>query len=230
MSNRINVNEADFAALKDKVVVLTGTCSVCTSAEAQLTLVGGGNGIGAATLSYLANAGAKVVFGDYDSKAGEKMAKSLSSAAKPPIFVQVNVAKYADNIKLFRTALDKFGKVDHGIACAGIVERGKWFDPELTIDSVEAVPSHETLDVNLLGSAYFTRIAAVYLKYGRKEGEDKSITIIASAAGFRDSPGLFVYQVRVYDDCVAALIHCWQRIVLETRRHGYLTWVEKDSL
>lgn len=87
--------------------------------------------------------------------------------------------------------------MDHAVAVAGIVERGKWFDPELTIDTVETSPPIQTLEINLLGSAYFTRIAAVYLKHGRKEGEDKSITLISSAAGFRDSPGLFMYQVSV---------------------------------
>lgn len=122
--------------------------------------------------------------------------KSLSDTSAQPTFVQIDVSIYADNIKLFRTALDKYGRVDHAVACAGIVERGKWFDPELTIESVETVPSIQTLEINLLGSAYFTRIAAVYLKHGRKQGEDKSITLIASAAGFRDSPGLFVYQAR----------------------------------
>ena len=30
MSNRVNVNEADFATLKDKVVVLTGTAALDT--------------------------------------------------------------------------------------------------------------------------------------------------------------------------------------------------------
>lgn len=161
--------------------------------------VGGANGIGAATVNYLVNAGARVVFGDYDTKAGENTAKSLSGANAPPIFVPIDVSKYSDNVKLFRTALDKYGRVDHAIAIAGIVERGKWFDPELTIDTVESLPSIQTVEINLLGSAYFTRIAAVYLKHGRKESEDKSITLISSAAGFRDSPGLFMYQASVHD-------------------------------
>ena len=124
------------------------------------------------------------------------MVKSLSGSVAQPIFVQIDVSKYADNIKLFRTALEKYGKIDHAVACAGIVERGKWFDAELTIKSVEKPESTQTLEINFLGSAYFTRIAVVYLKHGRKEGEDRSITLISSAAGFRDSPGLFMYQVR----------------------------------
>lgn len=38
MSNRINVNEADFVALEDKVVVLTGTRISTNSAIAQLKI------------------------------------------------------------------------------------------------------------------------------------------------------------------------------------------------
>ena len=166
MSNKITVNEEDFKKLKDKVVVLTG----------------GANGIGAATLRYLVQAGAKVVFGDYDKSAGDNIVKSLSGAATEPVFVQVDTSKYEDNVKLFKTALDKFGRVDHGIACAGIIEKGKWFDPELTIETVEKPETTQVIDINFLGVAYFMRIALVYLRHGRKEGEDKSITLIASAA------------------------------------------------
>jgi NAD(P)-dependent dehydrogenase (short-subunit alcohol dehydrogenase family) len=90
----------------------------------------------------------------------------------------------------------------HALACAGIIEQGKWFDPELTIDTVEKEESRLTLDVNLVGTCMFARIAVVYLKHEKKQGEDKSLTLISSAAGFRESPGLWMYQVRA-----AALRH-----------------------
>lgn len=143
-------------------------------------------------------AGARVVFGDFDKHSGEKLAESFSNPSTLPIFVELDVSKYEDNLKLFRTALDKFGRVDHAIACAGIVERGKWFDPDLTIETVEKPETEQVIEINLLGTLYFARIAVVYLRHHRKEGEDKSLTLISSAAGFRDSPGLFLYQVRQY--------------------------------
>lgn len=52
------------------------------------------------------------------------------------------------------------------------------------------------LDVNLVGTCVFARIAVVYPKHEKMEGEDKSLTLISSAAGFRESPGLWMYQVR----------------------------------
>ena len=84
----------------------------------------------------------------------------------------------------------------HALACAGIIEQGRWFDPELTIETVEKEESRLTLDVNLVGTCMFARIAVVYLKHEKKQGEDKSLTLISSAAGFRESPGLWMYQVR----------------------------------
>jgi NAD(P)-dependent dehydrogenase (short-subunit alcohol dehydrogenase family) len=99
-------------------------------------------------------------------------------------------------VALFKTALEKYGPVDHALACAGIIEKGKWFDPELTIETVEKEETKLTLEVNLWGTCMFARIAVVYLKHDKKEGEDKSLTLISSAAGFRESPGLWMYQVR----------------------------------
>jgi NAD(P)-dependent dehydrogenase (short-subunit alcohol dehydrogenase family) len=99
-------------------------------------------------------------------------------------------------VALFKTALQKYGRVDHALACAGIIEKGKWFDPELTIETVEKEETKLTLEVNLWGTCMFARIAVVYLKHDKKEGEDKSLTLISSAAGFRESPGLWMYQVR----------------------------------
>jgi NAD(P)-dependent dehydrogenase (short-subunit alcohol dehydrogenase family) len=151
--------------------------------------------VGAATLRYLYNAGAKVVIGDFDTTAGEKTIASLSGGAHTPVFVQVDVSKYEDNLRLFRTALDTFGRIDHAIACAGITEKGKWFDPSLTVETVEKAETLQTVDVDFIGVAYFTRIAVVYLRHEREEGEDRSIVLISSAAGMRDSPGLFMYQV-----------------------------------
>lgn len=56
------------------------------------------------------------------------------------------------------------------------------------------MPNQVTLDVNLLGTLYFVRIAPVYLKQGWKEGDDKSLILLSSVAGFKETPGMPVYQ------------------------------------
>lgn len=142
-----------------------------------------------------------MVFGDFDKQAGDKLVQSFSSTVStpPPTFVAIDVSKYEDNIKLFRTSIEKFGRVDHAIACAGIAERGTWFDPGLTIETVEKPETEQVIDVNLRGTLYFARIALVYLRHDVKPGEDKSLTLISSAAGFRDEPGL---SPTLYQACI----------------------------
>ena len=177
------------------------------------TIAGGGNGIGAATVGYLVKVGAHVVFGDYDESAGNKVVKTFSGGHTEPTFVQMDASKYEDNVKLFKTALEKHQRVDHAIACAGIIERGRWFDPDLTIESVAQPETNQTIDINFLGVAYFTRIALPYLRHGRKQGEDKSVVLISSAAGFRDSPGLFMYQCSKH--AVMGLLRTTRKVIYE---------------
>jgi NAD(P)-dependent dehydrogenase (short-subunit alcohol dehydrogenase family) len=157
------------------------------------TSVGGAAGIGASTIRYLHEAGALIVFGDVQDNAAEALLSSLNNPSTIT-YIHTDVTKYADNIKLFKTALEKYGHVDHACPVAGIIESGRWFDPNLTIETVEKEESRMTIDVNLIGTAMFARIAVVYLKHDKKEEEDKSLTLISSAAGFRESPGLPLYQ------------------------------------
>jgi NAD(P)-dependent dehydrogenase (short-subunit alcohol dehydrogenase family) len=109
--------------------------------------------------------------------------------------LKTDVSKYTDNLALFKHAVSKYKKVDYAVAVAGVGERGDWFGRDLTVEDVEKPETNMTVEVNLLGVLYFVRIALPYLKVERKEGEDRGIVLVGSAAGFRESPGLPVYQV-----------------------------------
>lgn len=50
------------------------------------------------------------------------------------------------------------------------------------------------LDINLGGCLSVARLASVYLRHNRPSNADRSITLLSSVAGFKESPGLFVYQ------------------------------------
>lgn len=104
------------------------------------------------------------------------------------------MSKYSNTVKLFKTALEKYGHIDHAIANAGIGDRGDWFNPSLSIEDVEQAPATTTVETNLIGVLYFLRVALPYLKHGRKAGEERTISLVGSAAGFRESPGLPIYQ------------------------------------
>jgi NAD(P)-dependent dehydrogenase (short-subunit alcohol dehydrogenase family) len=150
--------------------------------------------------------GAKVVFGDFDAKAGEAAAKGC---APDTHFLKTDVSSYADNLALFKLAVEKYGRVDHAIAVAGVGERGDWFGDQLTCEDVEKPESEMTLKVNLLGVLYFVRIALPYLRKGRKDGEDKGVVLVGSAAGIRESPGLPVYQA-----CLSLVPETWNAGIL----------------
>lgn len=180
--NRVTPRAITFDSVKGKVVVVSG----------------GANGIGAATVERLYNDQAKVVFGDTEEDAANELVTRLSSQdgdGGEVRFVKCDVTEYADVYKLFKIAYDKYGQVDHAFAIAGILEKGKWFDPELTIDSVEhAEETTAVLDVNMKGTAIFARIAVVFLRTGMKRKMNRSMVLTSSVAGIRESPGLYMYQ------------------------------------
>ncbi|KAL6236255.1 hypothetical protein BDW75DRAFT_117335 [Aspergillus navahoensis] len=170
-------------SLKDKVIVLTG----------------GANGIGASLVEYAIQNGAYVCFGDVSTQAGDEIAKTVNAntPSSPPraIFVQTDVTSYDSVLGLFDKAMEAYGRIDHVVAGAGIVEIGNVFDPALDLRSIREPPPTKVLDVNLLGCLYTARIASVYLRQNRPEsGADRSIILVSSVAGFKESPGLFVYQ------------------------------------
>ncbi|OQV04651.1 hypothetical protein CLAIMM_09504 [Cladophialophora immunda] len=179
---RIIVNESTGGQLGSKVVVLTG----------------GSSGIGAATVDAFLARGCNVVFGDIDETAGNAKVEKLISGNKDMKtrlkFVPTNLTDYDHVYRLFQTAFETFGRVDIAANIAGLAEVAGWFDPAETVESVKRKPTTIVLDVNLNGTLYFAQIAAVFLKQGQQSSEDKSLTLISSVAGFKEYPGLFVYQ------------------------------------
>lgn len=174
----------DSSVLNDKVVVVTG----------------GALGVGASLVRLLHSAGAHVFFGDVLDEPGTALEKELSSSSGSNVkYVHCDVTSYDQNLKLFDTALQTCGRVDHAVANAGLGEQGKMFDPALTLETVREEPkkSISIIDVNLKGPLYFSRLASVYLQQsgpdGAKAAMDKSLTVVSSVAGFREDPGLHVY-------------------------------------
>ena len=85
--------------IQDRVAVITGGCS----------------GIGLATVRRFVAEGAKVVIGDLDDAAGERLADELGI-----VYVHCDVSAKDDVDTLFRTAKERFGRVDIAFNNAGI--------------------------------------------------------------------------------------------------------------
>ncbi|KAL9617881.1 MAG: hypothetical protein Q9160_007369 [Pyrenula sp. 1 TL-2023] len=195
---------AGFAKLREKVVVITG----------------GSTGIGAALVSLLHRHGAFIVFGDTNLQAGEALAARLNSFAptsssSPPkvLFLACDVTSYSSIYALFKTARDTHGHIDHAVPCAGILEQGAWFDPELTVESVAREETMKVLQVDLVGVCWFARIGAVFLREGKGEAVDRSLLLMSSVNAFRESPGLFMYQAAKHG--VLGLLRSTRKILYE---------------
>ncbi|KAK5052112.1 hypothetical protein LTR84_002916 [Exophiala bonariae] len=189
-----------FHRLKDSVIVVTG----------------GSSGIGAALVTVAYHHGAHVIFGDVNRDMGEALVKSLESAkvrsqsgSGDLEFLLCNVCSYGDIYALFRLAWGKHGRVNHAVFCAGVVDNPKasYFDPALTIESVgEDQGNTQALDVNFIAACAFARISLPFLRQSistitkdRQGGSDSvnngySLTLLSSVTGFRDAPGMFLYQ------------------------------------
>ncbi|RVX71651.1 hypothetical protein B0A52_03835 [Exophiala mesophila] len=175
-----------FSALGGKVVVVTG----------------GASGIGADLVRLLYLHGANVTFGDINQQLGEALITTLlsenqSSSPKGQLtFSPCDVRSYNQMYNLFRTARDKYGHVDHAVFCAGVVESttSPYFDANLTPETVGQDPGDtRALDVNFTATCAFARISLPFLR-SRSQSSGSSLTFLSSVTGFRDAPGMFLYQ------------------------------------
>ena len=225
------LDKENFVQLKDQVVVLTG----------------GASGIGAATTKLLCQHGAQVYFGDVNAHLGrayeQNLSKELASNNRGGTanFTPCDVTKYDEIYNLFRTALQRHGAVHHAIACAGVVDTSVsplYFDQTLDVENVaKGTGDMTTLNVNFIGSCAFARIALPFLRHGRRSQQDRletngnvhaecdrSLTFSSSVTGFRDAPGMFLYQVR---ELTLARSHCDQNIANHSR--AFIDFQASDS-
>ena len=216
----------DSTALKDKVVVLTG----------------GALGVGAALVRLLHALGAHVFFGDVLDQPAFALEKELSASGRTHVkFVHCDVTSYSDNLALFDAAYETCGRIDHAVAVAGLGEQGSFISPNLTLESVREEPKRamSVVDINLKGPLYFSRLASVYLRQpGLKDksstdAADKSLTLVASVAGFREDPGLFVYTPSKHG--VLGILRAFRSALSQSKPHPIRTnaicpWMTRTRL
>jgi NAD(P)-dependent dehydrogenase (short-subunit alcohol dehydrogenase family) len=181
----------------------TPHCTNFDSVKGKVVVVSGGaNGIGAATVERLFNNQAHVVFGDMDEDAamgGIKRLEAGKSEGGKVTFVKGNVTEHADVYKLFKTAYDKYGRIDHAFEIVGLLEKESCFDPELTIESVEhAEETTASLDLDMEDTAVFARIAIVFLRSNKRRKDNRSLTLTSNAACIGESPGEYVNHISMH--------------------------------
>ncbi|KAH7397130.1 hypothetical protein BKA66DRAFT_437712 [Pyrenochaeta sp. MPI-SDFR-AT-0127] len=148
------IKDGDLIGFNGKVAVITG----------------GSSGIGLATVELLASLGALVVSGDIQAP----------PATGDFFFVQTDVRKWEDLTRLFKSAKDKYGRVDYVFANAGIGPRADYLNLGVDENGNLKEPNKDTLDVNLNSVVNTVTIAAHYL---RAQAEGGSVVIMGSSTG-----------------------------------------------
>jgi NAD(P)-dependent dehydrogenase (short-subunit alcohol dehydrogenase family) len=143
-----------------------------------VVITGGGNGIGRAIARKLAGQGARVVVGDLDTEAAEKVAAEIDGVA-----VGGDAASEEGVARLLRLAEDAFGPVDIFFANAGTgVGKGLETSEE---------DWHTALDVNVMAHVRAARaLVPGWLEAGRGR-----FVVTASAAGLLTMLGSATYSV-----------------------------------
>jgi NAD(P)-dependent dehydrogenase (short-subunit alcohol dehydrogenase family) len=111
---------------------------------------GGASGIGRASALLLAQHGATVMIADRDEAGAETVASAIAAAGGKGAAAKLDIAESAAVDQIVTTCLDRWGRVDVLVHCAGICPRAPVLDM-----SDEAW--HSVMRVNLDGTFFVTR-------------------------------------------------------------------------
>ena len=145
-----------MARMKDKIAVITGS----------------GKGLGEAMALLFSREGAKIVVFDIDERAGRETVEQIREKAGEAIFVQGDVSKSDDAVRLIDDTVDTYGRVDVLVNNAGI-------HVDKTVADTTEAEWDEILGVNLKG--YFLCSKAVIPQMRRQGGGN--IICISSISG-----------------------------------------------
>lgn len=148
--------------------------------EGRVAVVtGGSRGIGRGIALRLARDGAKVVVNHRDSPSEADRTKALIAAAGgQAVVVKADVAEKGDVARLYRAAVDAYGRVDVLVNNAAILQTAPFFD--LTADEWDRV-----MAVNVRGMFLCSR-AVLPAMIERKQGV---IVNVSSGAALHGGPG-----------------------------------------
>ncbi|KAL2862400.1 uncharacterized protein BJX67DRAFT_366397 [Aspergillus lucknowensis] len=162
------LNPSLLSTLQNKVVVLTG----------------GSTGIGRSAVTLFHEHGAKIVFGDVAEQPAHDLVSHLGADVH---FVRCDTTSYQDQLALFRSAHEKYGRVDVVVAVAGVANPKSIFDPSSDINEE---PSMLEIQVNTIGSLFTARIGMHYI---RQAGNGGDIILMSSIIGFKETQDLVPY-------------------------------------
>jgi NAD(P)-dependent dehydrogenase (short-subunit alcohol dehydrogenase family) len=164
-------------------------------------ITGAGSGIGRATAKLFAKEGAKVLVADYNSKLGQETVQEIKKAGGTANFVEVDVARIADNERMIDTAINLYQRLD-------ILYNNAGFGGP-TLEATTEENWRVMLDVNLTGPFFACKHAIPQMQ---KQGSG-NILFTASAGGLKGvskarSPSYSAVKggVIMLGDCLSRLL------------------------
>ena len=156
-------------------------------ADAASIVTGGANGIGKGFALRAAHQGAILAILDFNLAAAQDTAREIARFGGQAIALKVDVTDFKSQREAFTVVEQRFGAIDIVVPGAGITERLKphgFEDDVLDADGQLAPPITATLDTNLLGSVYTTKLALYHLRK-RPDRPGRAIVFIGSMASVR---------------------------------------------
>jgi 5'-hydroxyaverantin dehydrogenase len=176
-----------------------------------LLVTGGASGFGEAIVTaFTKQPHTAAIIADNNVERGSNLERNLREVGCSVKFIQVDVTNWDSVTGLFRSALtwlretyDQDRTIDHVVTCAGVISEEldlKPIHPHEFLDpkTETKVPETKSIKISIIGTLY-TVSAAIRFGMGLHKQEpiaersDKSITMIASLAGYSGTPGLSDY-------------------------------------
>jgi 3-hydroxyacyl-CoA dehydrogenase/3-hydroxy-2-methylbutyryl-CoA dehydrogenase len=157
--------------------------------EVVALVTGGASGLGEATALEMVRAGAKVVITDIDAAKGEALA---AAHADRMAFARADVTSEEDIRAAIRKTVDRFGKINAAVNCAGVPDAGKIFGKK---GPLPLASFNKVVQINLVGTLNVIRLAVEQMVQNapNEEGEKGVIVNTASIAAFDGQIGQAAY-------------------------------------
>ncbi|KZV97039.1 NAD(P)-binding protein [Exidia glandulosa HHB12029] len=161
----------------------------------QVVLItGAGSGFGKGVAFEFAKYGSKVVLGDVNADCVKATADAIVDVGGEAVWRQCDVRDWDQQVALFQAGFEAFGRIDIVIANAGIREIGGFMDVMQDENGLPQKPVTDTLDVNLTGVLYTTRLGIYYLgRTPESQRAARAIIHIGSMASMAALPGGVMY-------------------------------------
>ncbi|CAH2248704.1 jg670 [Pararge aegeria aegeria] len=155
-------------------------------------VTGGASGLGRATTEQLLKQGGSVVICDLPNSKGQELAKQLG---KNVAFAPLDVTSEGDVKNALQTTVDKFGRLDVVVNCAGVATATRTYNFKKN-QPFDLKSFQKTIEVNLIGTFNVIRLAVGLIGKNAPDADGQRGVIIntASIAAFDGQIGQAAYS------------------------------------